>query len=133
MIRLKNAAPALVVAALGVSSLAARAEGECDKYQTAYDSTYCYARLFLESDKELNAVYSDLRRALRPDMQQKLKSVQLDWIQYRDETCSRGNAINVNCNYRVNRERAEYLRDRLRECKAGTCRDDKIADKPWRD
>lgn len=44
-------------------------------------------------------------------------------MKYRDNVCQpESGTINVDCNYRVNRERTEYLRDRLRECKAGTCR-----------
>ena len=42
---------------LGLTSFAASAQGECDKYRTSYDKTYCFAKLFLESDKELNAAY----------------------------------------------------------------------------
>ena len=41
-------------------------------------------------------------------------------MKYRDNVCQpESGTINVDCNYRVNRERTEYLRDRLRECKAG--------------
>ena len=114
------------------SSQVAFATGECDKYRTSYDKTYCFAKLFLESDKELNAVYTDLRKIIKDEPKRQLTLVQREWIQYRDRTCQpQPGTIDVNCNYRVNRERTEYLRDRLRECRAGTCREDKIAQASW--
>ena len=117
---------------LSATALAARADtGECAKYKASYDVTYCFAKLFLESDKELNTVYSDLRGAIKEPVKQTLKQTQLDWIKYRNAACEESGSINVDCNYRVNRERTEYLRDRLRECRAGTCRDDMIARHSW--
>jgi len=120
----------VVLALTGLTAFSAQAD-ECDKYKTNYDQTYCFAKLLVESDKELNTVYGELRNASRDPAKQQLKGVQLEWIRYRDTTCASSGAINVDCNYRVNRERAEYLRDRARECKAGTCRDDMIARKSW--
>lgn len=120
----------VVLALFGLSTSAAQAD-ECDTYKTSYDKTYCFSKLFLESDKELNTVYEQLRNASREPLKQQLKSVQLEWIRYRNDTCESQGTINMNCNYRVNRERAEYLRDRVRECKAGTCRNDMISTKSW--
>ncbi len=108
------------------------AEGECDKYKTSYDVTYCYSKLFVESDKELNSVYNDLKGVLKDDMKKKLTETQRGWIKYRNSACEEApGTINVDCNYKVNRDRTEYLRDRLRECKAGTCRNDMIVKKTW--
>lgn len=116
---------------LGFVSFAAHAQGECDKYRTSYDKTYCFAKLFLESDKELNTAYNELRGLIKEPTKQPLKDTQLQWIKHRDASCETSGAINVDCNYRVNRERTEYLRDRARECKAGTCRNDMIVKKSW--
>ena len=107
------------------------AQSECDKYKTSYDKTYCFAKLFLESDKELNTVYGELQKQLKEPVRKDLTLVQRDWIKHRDAECESNGRINVSCNYKVNRERAEYLRDRARECKAGTCRDEMIAKKSW--
>jgi len=124
---------ALPLFAFGLLAFAgsAQAQGECDKYRTSYDKTYCFAKLFLESDKELNAVYNELRAAAKEPARSELKDTQLQWIRHRDASCESSGAINVDCNFRVNRERTEYLRDRLRECKAGTCRADKIGAASW--
>ncbi|RQH05638.1 lysozyme inhibitor LprI family protein [Paraburkholderia dinghuensis] len=128
----RNLLPALLLATLGLASFVAHAEGECDRYKSAYDQTYCFSKLFLESDKELNQAYGDLSKVIKADVQKRLKSTEMAWIQYRDASCSQEGTIDVACNYRVNRERTEYLRDRLRECKAGTCRDEEIAKQSWR-
>lgn len=109
----------------------ARAEDGCKNPRTTYDRTYCAAKLFLESDNELNEVYRDLKKALPKDVQGKLTEVQREWIAYRDATCERGGQIDVQCNFEVNRARTENLRDRLRECKTGHCQDDQVGKKSW--
>ena len=120
----------LLVGVLAYQS--ALAQGECDKYTTSYDRTYCFSKLFVESDKELNSVYNELRGTIKEKAKQQLTEVQRDWMKYRDQTCqSSPGTINVDCNYEVNRKRTEYLRDRLRECKTGTCREDMIGSKSW--
>ena len=116
---------------ISMFSSAAYAQSECDKYKTSYDKTYCFAKLFLESDKELNIVYGELQKQLTEPVRKQLTGVQRDWIKHRDAECETDGRINVNCNSRVNRDRAEYLRDRARECKAGTCRDEMIGKKSW--
>ncbi len=112
-------------------SSAAYAQSECDKYKTSYDKTFCFAKLFLESDKELNTVYGELQKQLQEPVRKQLTGVQRDWIKHRDAKCESAGSIDVDCNFRVNRDRAEYLRDRARECKAGTCRDEMIGKKSW--
>jgi|GEM_PF-250865 len=131
MIFKKAVLPVLIAASAGFASFAAYADGECDRYPSSYDKTYCFAKLFLASDQELNTVYNQLRGVLKADVKQQLKDTQLEWMKYRDATCSAGGTIDVDCNYRVNHDRTEYLRDRLRECKAGTCRNDMITSKSW--
>jgi uncharacterized protein YecT (DUF1311 family) len=103
----------------------------CEKFKTSYDKTYCVAKLFLESDKELNDVYAELRKPLKDSVKKQLTETQRDWIKYRNMTCESSGSIDVSCNFKVNRERAEYLRDRARECKAGSCNDAAIAKKTW--
>ncbi|MGC3962495.1 MAG: lysozyme inhibitor LprI family protein [Rhodocyclaceae bacterium] len=129
---MRTVLPVLTAALLAGASFAARADGECDKYKTSYDKTYCFAKLFLESDKELNNAYNELRGLIKDPAREQLKSTQLDWIKYRNASCEDRGSIDVDCNYRVNRDRTEYLRDRARECKAGTCRHEMITAKSWK-
>ena len=103
----------------------------CEKFKTSYDKTYCVAKLFLESDKELNVVYTELRKPLKDKVKQQLTETQREWIKYRDASCERSGTIDVDCNFKLNRQRAEYLRDRVRECKTGNCDDTAIGKKSW--
>lgn len=122
----------IIATALICASQFVFATGECDKYTSGYDKTYCFSKLFVESDKDLNVVYKELQGKLKNTIKNSLTEVQRDWIKYRDGACQpREGTIDVNCNYNVNRERTNYLRDRLTECKAGTCRNDMIGNKSW--
>jgi uncharacterized protein YecT (DUF1311 family) len=105
----------------------------CQNPKTSYDRTYCTAKLFLESDKELNDVYKELKGKLNSDLKKRLTITQREWIEYRNNSCEFRGTIDVQCNYDVNRSRTEFLRDRLRECKTGHCREDLIPQKSWKD
>ena len=103
----------------------------CTKPSTSYDKTYCTAKLFMESDKELNEVYGQLRKTLKSEIQKELKTIQLQWIDYRNSSCEENGMIAVDCNFKLNKARTEYLRDRLRECKTGHCQPQLIQVKSW--
>lgn len=113
----------------------ARDEGltsQCQRYSTSYDRTYCTAKLFLASDQELNEVYKKLRASVQGDTRQRLTQVQRGWISHRNQSCEGGTGqIDVDCNYRVNRDRTTYLRDRLRECQTGSCNTGLIGQESW--
>ena len=129
------AAPGAAALLLGIALLtasAARAQAPCEQYSSAYDRTYCISKHFIESDRELGEVYQALRAQLKNDTRQRLTQVQRDWITHRNQSCQpTENSVNVECNYRINRERTEYLRARLRECKTGSCRIDLITRPHW--
>lgn len=122
----------ILSATLLIVSQAALADGECDKYTTSYDQTYCMAKIFVESDKDLNTIYKDLQAVIDADSKKSLTLVQRKWIKYRDNSCESKGTIDVDCNYKVNRDRAQYLTDRLRECRGGTCRKDMIGQESWK-
>jgi uncharacterized protein YecT (DUF1311 family) len=122
--------PVVLALSLAVAATA-RAEDGCTNPKTSYDRTYCTAKLFLESDNELNAVYRELKGRVSKDAQGALTLVQREWIAYRDSACEVAGTINVKCNFDVNRARTEYLRDRLRECKTGHCQDALVGQKSW--
>ncbi|MGY4676349.1 lysozyme inhibitor LprI family protein [Pasteurella sp. P03HT] len=107
------------------------ASDACSHFMTSYDRTYCASKLFIESDKELNDVYKELKKQLKPNTAKSLVYTQRDWLKYRNSACEQDGTINVDCNYEVNKERTEYLRDRLRECKTGNCRDSDIICHAW--
>lgn len=121
----------LAAAVLLSTSGSAFAEEACEKFTTSYDRTYCTAKLFVESDNELNQVYKELKSHLKGETSKALTATQRKWLKYRDNQCEDSGSINVSCNYDVNRSRTEYLRDRLRECKTGNCQADLIVRESW--
>ena len=121
-----------MVAALLLSQSVMASPESCDRYNTSYDKTYCMAKLFVESDKELNNVYKALRNKISGNARNGLTQTQRNWIRYRDDACQpKAGTIDVDCNYRVNRERTQYLRDRLRECNTGACYNEAIVRPSW--
>ncbi len=119
-----------VLAALVFTTRASAADG-CENPKNSYDATYCFVKLFMAADDELNTAYQDLKQVLSKDQMEKLKGAQRAWIKYRNNACSSAGNIDVECNYKVNKSRVEALHDRLRECKTGHCRDDLLEAKEW--
>ena len=119
----------LAVAAVLCMSVVANAS--CKKPSDSYEATYCSAKMFLALDDELNDIYKELRSLVSPDMQKKLKAVQLEWIEYRNGQCEYMGTINLTCNNEVTTNRIEYMRQRVREIKAGQARNDLIGVKSW--
>ena len=96
----------------------------CEKPAPGYDTTYCMAKLFVESDNELNDSYKGLSALLNPEQKKKLVGAQRSWIKFRNAKCSDGGTIMVDCNYDVNKNRTKFLLDRITECKIGSCKND---------
>ena len=121
----------LAAAAVFVAQQALAIE-TCDRYNDSYGRTFCASKLFVESDKELNDVYKELRGVLNEQTRQSLRSTQLKWLKHRTSKCevSPGN-IDVDCSYKVNKQRTEFLRDRLRECKTGVCNPAQVSRQSW--
>ena len=120
--------PVLLIAGLlGLTATVVNAYDGCKNPTSSYDSTYCTAKLFIESDKELNETYKSLTQQVNGDVKKSLVNAQRAWIKFRDNACESQGEIDVDCNYAVNKARDEFLRDRLRECKTGHCQNDLIA------
>lgn len=103
----------------------------CEKPAPGYDSVYCSAKLFLESDNELNAAWKQLMPLLSPEQKKSSIQAQRDWIKYRNAKCSTENSINVDCNFDVNKERTKFLLDRITECKIGSCNESLLFKNTW--
>ena len=120
----------LLVAGLVISSPTNSLAG-CDKPAPGYDTTYCLAKLFLESDNELNEAYKNLISKLKPHQKKILVGAQRSWIKFRNAECSDNGTISVDCNYAVNKQRTKFLLDRYTECKIGSCKDDLLGDEKF--
>ena len=122
----------LIALSLAIAVPSFALETNCDKYKNSYDRTYCLSKLFVESDKELNDVYKELREKLNSDGQKALKETELRWIKYRTSRCEVvPGTIDVRCSYEVNRDRTNFLRDRLRECNSRMCDYSTVGNQSW--
>lgn len=113
------------IVAIATYSISAQADQACAHPHSDYDKTYCTAKLFVESDTELNNTYQELSTHLTPAVKKSLITAQRAWIKFRDVKCSADETIDVDCNFAANKARTTELQDRLRECKTGHC-DDKL-------
>ena len=129
---LKISSLALLASSLFFSAVGpAAAASSCDQYTTSYDRTFCFCKLIVESDKELNDVYKALRKQIDKETAEGLKMTQRQWIKYRNNQCENNGTIQLQCNYEVNKNRTDYLRERLRECKSGVCQNSLVAKPSW--
>lgn len=94
----------------------------------SYAQTDCAAKALLASDKAVKKAYQRLKKQLSPEIAKGLAQTQQDWQRHRDMACGKGN---IECHYRANRERTQYLQDRLKECKAGACQINAITRQSW--
>lgn len=110
---------------LALLSTAAFANSACDNPQDDFDGLYCLNKVYQESDKELNENYKTLVAKLDKLGRTKLKRGQLEWITIRNSTCSRqdkdGFLVNLKCATDTTIQRAQFLQDRVRECKSSGC------------
>ena len=122
----------LLAVSLAFAAQAFAVETNCDKYKGGYEKTYCLSKLFVESDNELNDVYKELKPKLSPEGQKALKDTEVRWIKYRTSRCEVSpGTIDVRCSYEVNRDRTNFLRDRLRECNSRMCDNAAVGKQSW--
>jgi len=120
---------ALAVCAVPAGSAFAAVDG-CKNPNSDFDQVYCYTKLFIQTDADLNKVYGELRKKLDKDGQTKLRTSELAWIKQRNGKCAenRGTEIlvNLDCTVDETAARTNWLSDRLRECTAAACKNEKI-------
>ena len=122
----------LAAVIVSASLVTANAFAGCEKPAPGYDTTYCFAKLFVESDNELNVAYKNLNSILNPEQKKKLLGPQRSWIKFRNASCSDSGTINVDCNFEVNKKRTKFFLDRTTECKIGACKNELLGDENFR-
>lgn len=121
-----------ISASLMLSTAANAIETQCDKYSGTYERTYCLSKLFVDSDAELNVVYKELRDQLNDSGKKALKDSEIKWLKYRTGRCETSpGTIDVRCSYEVNVDRANYLRERSRECRSSRCDNSAVGRQSW--
>lgn len=120
----------LVTFALLCLSSAALANSACDQPRDDFDGLYCLNKVYQEADKELNENYKALVGQLDADGKAKLKKGQIAWIKERNSECSRkddsGFYVNLSCATEKTISRAQFLKDRSRECVSSGCMNSKL-------
>jgi uncharacterized protein YecT (DUF1311 family) len=97
----------------------------CDAPRNGFDNVYCFAKVYMDLDKQLNDNYIALMKLLNPAQKQVLRDGQRGWIAARDKQCYRSegnsNAVNIDCALSTTRSRIQFLSDRLAECRGTGC------------
>ena len=124
---------AKILLAAGIAALPvapALAASACSNPNTDFDQVYCYTKLFIQADADLNVVYKNLVAKLNADGRAALKKSELAWIKTRNGKCteSRSNDIlvDLDCTVEQTVSRTNWLNDRLRECSASGCMNEKL-------
>ena len=122
---------ALLLAVLVIAFGAATAHADCSTSKNDFEDVYCYAKIYIDADNDLNQAYKALVAKLDAGQKSALKKGQLGWMKSRNDQCgqtdSDGYYVDLSCAVDSTRNRTQFLRDRAAECKAGTCDDDKLA------
>lgn len=115
---------------LGMSTTPARAD--CEDPKNAFDDVYCYSKLYIEADGDLNKAYGELAGLLSKAEKATLKKGELAWIRARNGKCSRqegdDNFVDMDCAVAATRDRTSFLQDRTQECKASRCQASKLGE-----
>jgi len=108
----------------------AMAGSACDNPRNDFDGLYCLNKIYQESDKELNSNYNALVALLDAAGKTQLRRGQLEWMRARNSDCSRRDGdeflVNLRCATETTIERAQFLQDRIRECKSAGCLDSRL-------
>jgi len=109
------------------SALAANA---CSNPSSDFDQVYCYTKLFMQADADLNASYKNLLPKLNNEGRAALRKSEVAWIKQRNGKCaeSRGGdvLVNLECTVEQTVSRTNWLNDRVRECTASGCMNEKL-------
>lgn len=112
-------------------STAASAQN-CDYPRNDFDGLYCLSKVYQEADKDLNTTYGKLVKQLNKNQRAILKRGQLAWMRDRNDSCSRYDdysfLVNMDCATSMTTNRVNFLNERLRECRAGSCRTSRLDD-----
>ncbi|GAA4409919.1 lysozyme inhibitor LprI family protein [Quisquiliibacterium transsilvanicum] len=76
-----------IVISLALSALAMPAMADCRDPTTQTEMNRCAALALSKADDELNSTYSKLIRQLDKSQQAEVKSIQLLWIRFKDQSC----------------------------------------------
>src|SRR3954466_5679270 len=114
MKRIHIIAPFVLALGASVSAQPARAAANgCDGPKTGFDNVYCFAKVYMELDHQLNTNYANLMKRIPASQRTMLKSGQRGWIVMRDGRClsnaNSNNTVNIDCAIETTRRRVQFL------------------------
>lgn len=116
---------AVFIAGLAIHLGGSAARADCAASKNDFEDVYCYAKIYIDSDNDLNAAYKALTAKLGADQKSVLKKSQLAWMKSRNDECgqtdSEGYYVDLSCAVDFTRNRTQFLKDRKAECDAGAC------------
>ena len=119
-----------LAAGILLASSGAAWAGSCDAPKTGFDNVYCFAKVYMDLDRQLNDNYAALMRQIGPAQKAALREGQRGWIGVRDAKCyaadGKANRLNIDCALTTTRRRIQFLSDRLAECRATGCNPGKL-------
>lgn len=119
----------LVAFALWFWLMPAQADN-CDQPKDDFDGLYCLNKIYMQADKDLNAVYQRLRAKLDAEGRELIQARQLAWIDDRNRRCSyrndKGFFVNLKCATKSTVDQVRFLDDRYRECASVGCLNSKL-------
>ena len=62
--------------------------GPCVEAASTADTASCFDKAYRAADRDLNALYGRILKALAPDEERALVQAERLWVQYRDATCN---------------------------------------------
>ena len=102
----------------------------CNAPKNDFDGLYCLNKIYQEADDELNAGYQQLMGQLDETGRQILRAKQNTWIKVRNTMCSRHEEahfyVDLSCATTTTIQRAQFIQDRLRECRSTGCLSSKL-------
>lgn len=122
-------AAAVVVCGSMTGSLSARAD--CEHTKNDFDDVYCLTKNYINADTDLNLYFAALVKYLDADEKTSLKKGEAVWMEKRNTSCGFAKDdtyyVDLDCAVTTTRERTQFLKDRLQECKSDSgCQADKI-------
>ena len=119
-----------ILIVLGLLSVQSSFADNCDIPRDDFDGLYCMNKVYIKADEDLNNAFKELKPLINAEEKKALMKSQLQWIESRNSTCSikntQGFFVNLNCVKSTTVERTNFLRDRIRECKATGCQISKM-------
>lgn len=110
-----------------LTSVSAPARAACGDTHNDFDSVYCFAQEFHQSDRSLNLDFTRLRTKLDAARQSALRTDELAWLQSRDRACSRRENeaffVDFACANRMSLAHSHFLASRYRDCVQSSCSD----------